>query len=130
MRLHAVRRGPRHCCQLRALAESHVASQADGTSKNTELMADYVRRATLLWLDLRSVAAADPPSAEQRRQLEAYNAEHLAFVRKDPDNSVRRGDSIAFLSTHSVHAQMPRRAVRLQTTEFCMCMQVSSQCQV
>ena len=54
-------------------------------------MADLVRRATLLWLDLRSVAAADPPSAEQRRQLEAYNSEHLAFVRKDPDNSVSRG---------------------------------------
>ena len=64
--------------------------QAEGTPENTELMADYVRRATLLWLDLRSVAAADPPSPEQRRQLEAYNAEHLGFVRKDPDNSVRR----------------------------------------
>ena len=49
-----------------------------------------MRRATLLWLDLRAVAAADPPSPEQRRQLEEYNAEHLGFVRKDPDNSVRR----------------------------------------
>ena len=65
-------------------------SQAEGTPENTELMADYVRRATLLWLDLRAVAAADPPSPEQRRQLDAYNAEHLGFVRKDPDNSVRR----------------------------------------
>ena len=64
--------------------------QAEGTPENTELMADYVRRAVLLWLDLRSVAAGDLPSPEQRRQLEAYNAEHLGFVRKDPDNSVRR----------------------------------------
>ena len=53
-------------------------------------MADLARRATLLWLDLRSDSSRTAPSAEERSHLERYNAEHLGFVRKDPDNSVRR----------------------------------------
>lgn len=53
-------------------------------------MADLARRAALLWLDLRSDSSRTAPSAEERSHLERYNAEHLGFVRKDPDNSVRR----------------------------------------
>ena len=69
---------------------SPPACKAEGTLDNTRLMADLARRAALLWLDLRSDSPRTAPSAEERRNLERYNAEHLGFVRKDPDNSVRR----------------------------------------
>ena len=69
------------------------ACQAEGTLENTRLMADLARRAALLWLDLRSDSSRTAPSAEERSRLERYNAEHLGFVRKDPDNSVRRARS-------------------------------------
>lgn len=66
------------------------ACQAEGTLESTRLMADLARRAALLWLDLRSDSSRTAPSAAERSRLERYNAEHLGFVRKDPDNSVRR----------------------------------------
>jgi hypothetical protein len=65
------------------------APQAEGSLKNTHMMADLARRAAVLWMDLRAAAAADRPAPDECAALAAYNAAHLGFVRKDPDNSAR-----------------------------------------
>jgi hypothetical protein len=71
-------------------ATAPPAPQAEGSLENTRMMADLARRAAVLWLDLRAAAAADRPTPDERAALAAYNAAHLGFVRKDPDNSARR----------------------------------------